>query len=124
MKTSTNYSTNKLQVQKYVRLSHEFRAYIFVTFIGGIDPFCEPAAGDEIVYLWGKNAVFKYVYDNEFDFHFFGDKSFYVNTACLAAMLPTEFILQSGLRVPISRSYKKAAKESFLFGFGAILGKI
>ena len=51
-------------------------------------------------------------------------KSFYVNTACLAAMLPTEFILQSGLRVPISRSYKKAAKESFLFGFGAILGKI
>lgn len=31
--------------------SHEFRAYIFVTFIGGIDPFCEPAAGDEIVYL-------------------------------------------------------------------------
>lgn len=51
VKTSTNYSTNKLQVQKYVRLSHEFRAYIFVTFIGGIDPFCEPAAGDEIVYL-------------------------------------------------------------------------
>lgn len=46
-----NYSTNKLQVQNYVRLSHEFRAYIFVTFIGGIDPFCEPAAGDEIVYL-------------------------------------------------------------------------
>lgn len=41
----------RLQVQKYVRLSHEFRAYIFVTFIGGIDPFCEPAAGDEIVYL-------------------------------------------------------------------------
>lgn len=51
MKTSTKYSTNKLQVQKYVRLSHEFRAYIFVTFIGGIDPFCEPAAGNEIVYL-------------------------------------------------------------------------
>lgn len=51
VKTSTNYSTNKLQVQKYVRLSHEFRADIFVTFIGGIDPFCEPAAGDEIVYL-------------------------------------------------------------------------
>ncbi len=41
----------RLQVQKYVRLSHKFRAYIFVTFIGGIDPFCEPAAGDEIVYL-------------------------------------------------------------------------
>ena len=39
VKTSTNYSTNKLQVQKYVRLSHKFRAYIFVTFIGGIDPF-------------------------------------------------------------------------------------
>ncbi len=51
VKTSTNYSTNKLQVQKYVRLSHKFRAYIFVTVIGGIDPFCEPAAGDEIVYL-------------------------------------------------------------------------
>lgn len=50
-KNKYNYSTNKLQVQKYVRLSHEFRAYIFVTFIGGIDPFCEPAAGDEIVYL-------------------------------------------------------------------------
>ena len=51
-------------------------------------------------------------------------KSFYVNTACLAAMLPTEFILQSGLRVPISRSYKKAARESFLFSSGVILGKI
>lgn len=51
VKTSTNFSINKLQVQKYVRLSNEFRAYIFVTFIGGIDPFCESAAGDEIVYL-------------------------------------------------------------------------
>lgn len=51
VKTSTNFSTNKLQVQKYVRLSNKFRAYIFVTFIGGIDPFCEPAACDEIVYL-------------------------------------------------------------------------
>ena len=42
-------------------------------------------------------------------------KSFYVNTACLAAMLPTEFVLQSGLRIPISRSRQKAARESFLF---------
>ena len=42
-------------------------------------------------------------------------KSFYVNTACLVSMLPTEFVLKSGLRVPISLNYQKSAKESFLF---------
>ena len=82
------------------------------------------ALRNKIVQRLRRFALPECVDQNELDFHFFGDKSFYVNTACLAAMLPTEFILQSGLRVPISRSYKKAAKESFLFGFGAILGKI
>ena len=45
-------------------------------------------------------------------------KSFYVNTAQLAAMLPAEFVLQSGLRVPISRNCQRAARESFLFNSG------
>ncbi len=41
--------------------------------------------------------------------------SYYVNTACLAAMLPGEFILKSGAHIPISRSLSRQAKETFLF---------
>ncbi len=47
--------------------------------------------------------------------------SYCVNTACLAAMLPGEFILKSGAHIPISRSLARRAKEIFLFA-GSRLG--